>query len=455
MSTKSYRVFICPQSRGHPHGTMSTTTTSNHVRSEDRLVEAMATSLSENLIYYYPDGKYDERQVKLWLEECVAYIRRHTTSEQQQQQQQQREQRLVKQGFTQALLLSKQGSIFPMAPAGGRQNPAPSFSLLDALTSSGGLASIVGWEQVQQAETAQDKLKRLLTIEYMDDVLPDWNDFRVCLLQGLRETNDTTTAAGYLQLHKRWFGRTRSLLDYQSIQIDLCQNVVTVMVEKQQSAETISETDPTAPLLGLFHVMWMDWMLRGLYVQDDRVWEIGRTAWNCMQNLNILEQMMTVDPYAHWFYSWMAHFPPQRILELVAAAEDDSFLPSWIDRCQRQLLGKTAPVDLAFCNYALSILRTILVGTRVALFPWHTLSPALTTSESVETLFDLFLDTTTIEADKEMIVLCDDALETLLYGSREDTVLVERLVQKLTSSHDGLQRVQCHLSARESSETNM
>jgi hypothetical protein len=198
--------------------------------------------------------------------------------------------------------------------------PTTSFSLLDQFNNNAGgrgnggaaAAAFFAWDDVQALKPFE-QIKALQSVQYLDDVLPDWQGgLQVHLQQGLllmccdSDSNDDDDDANnqennkksslllwdeYLELHRKWFGWSRKSNEAETahLAIDLMVNVFQAMVATPASpfpesslslpaataAAAAAATATTAAqisdeneaklkrIMKLWWEMWMDTMIRG------------------------------------------------------------------------------------------------------------------------------------------------------------------------------------------------
>jgi hypothetical protein len=514
---------------------MATLTTTQLLSENDqRLVQTLAIGLAENLLHHYPNTNTNTNtnetdtpdyaaQVQCWLNEILERIQQQHGDGNGNGTDTDNDNDLIM-----AQLVMKEGihrwqsnqSIFASAGAtkkAGSNSKSMTFSFLDqwnAAGTGGGLSlldSIITWDRIQQQTDQDSQLKLLLKVQHMDDIHPDWDKVCPLLLQGLQQqissttttattsdnsdandvvvVDDPSSAGDFIKLHETLFDQSRSSPEYTTAQIQLCQNIVTVLRESLALVSTASAStntsirSPTAQrllrrLVRAFWDMWMDWMVcrgGGPNSNVNLVESIGRDVWSCYSNDNsdsdkiegtfpsVLMQvvMKEQDPYAQWFTSWVAHLPPPKVVSLVESSPQ--LVGSMVLACESTATGYNGGDSNdndhdnhdELCRHSLVLLASILRQTRVSLFPWHIIilndNGALALA-SVSRLFALFHDAmerelrlrTTIHTsasstakrerapDLPRIQVCADAMETLLWGcAKSDPTTFRALLTKL------------------------
>jgi hypothetical protein len=455
--------------------TTATATTLALSENDQLLVQTLAIGLAENLLHHYPDTDADKTpeaaQMQCWLNEILERIQQQhgSTGDYISAMENEKDRNLAQLVMKEGIQRWKSNkSVFASTSAekvdGSKTSKSMTFSFLDqwnAAGTSGGLSlldSIITWDRIQQETASDSKLQLLLKVQHMDDIHPDWDKVCPLLLLGLQQQhstdnsdvvgdNDNPTSTGdFIELHETLFEQSRSSPEYTTAQIQLCQNIVTVLQATLSIHTSTNTTHLLRRLVRAFRNMWMDWMVSrggGPNSNVNLVESIGKDVWSCYWKdysgdndkgtgtfpTILMEVMMEQDPNARWFTSWVAHLPPSKVVSLVESAPQ--FVSYMVLACESSMTGNTGnDKHDALCRHSLVLLASILRQTRVSLFPWQKIFLKGGASASVSGFFKLFhgviereLGLRTIPKtrapDLERIRVSADAIETLLWGCSE------------------------------------
>jgi hypothetical protein len=301
----------------------------------------------------------------------------------------------------------------------GHPRPAKSFSIFMNQFHPGGLADDwISWDRFEQLDTVAEKLALLQKVQYMDDLVPDWDAVCRLLRTGLNLTTTSTATEEpetmvmeFVRLHRKWFHFTRSSNgEYRSIQIDLVQNLVDTVEKNSRSRESSDQeksknvdkeakyssssrrvqNSPTVTELCIYYCydMFEDWVdrLSGLTASDTRMYSIGKHLWQWTASESIRHVMVYHSPYANMFRKWIPFcLTTDQTLELTTTPtpctkQDHHILTS---DCILSNLYKLLEIhirrfeeqgeDIGGATFNLSLFAAILIATRVSRFPWHLL----------------------------------------------------------------------------------
>jgi hypothetical protein len=431
-------------------------------------IEEIASSIADQLCSLYPnDIPEDDTDVKQYLQNLLDSLRQSDTD---------------KDSFSrdyEELLSSIDVAVQKWKSNDKRAEPqkaaATSFSLLDQL--QGGFAPPVAVEEILEAPSVAERLTIFKKINYVEDLLADWKEFRPILRTDL-QTSDST-AFECLQLHRKWFDQGRSSTEYLGLQYDLCQNLMDAIVTHFVSSEiSAMEDNLLVDLIQNWHDMFLDVMQSGHYSRD-----LAENMEVSMMFLlrNISSQpseeeevediipvhiLALIDTQAKWFRSWADHVSPQYLVSLLERTE---ILPDLIVRCR--IKKNDSPSQSSVSNEALrlqsvAILASIIGRTRVPLFPWYLLSQTLSTPlntddmqnpKSIESLspntgfithseskdpssaelgsvLEIFLTAVPYEAKVEWTRTCFNVIELILRGSKTvDNAIFDHLLSTVES----------------------
>lgn len=341
--------------------------------------------------------------------------------------------------------------------SGSSQNsPKPtSISLFLNQFHSGCLTRIITWDKIQeQATSPQEKLTLLKKIEYIDDILQDWEEVLPFLQASLADREATILVDDVVHLHRMWFNLTRGSSvnqEYQSVQINLMQNLVTAVDSWATKMDGDGKPSPSIELCARTSLdMFGDWINRiGASGQrDDSLQKIVTSFWGWIGHQRMQHIMHRHCPYAKWLAKWIAYLTPEESIALVSDAspfshESNTLSCLFIDASTNlhavsQLSVVERDVRYSTAVFNLAVLRSVLVSTRVSHFPWHLLQPAedqlafqaVTTRNSQFQLLNLYIQLIQMAQvptergvasrevnDYHLLLLCVDAIETLLCGS--------------------------------------
>eukprot|EP00934_Nitzschia_sp_Nitz4_P004026 Nitzschia sp. Nitz4//scaffold62_size106224//38758//40146//NITZ4_004351-RA/size106224-processed-gene-0.28-mRNA-1//1//CDS//3329555841//4016//frame0 len=372
------------------------------------------------------------------------------------------------------------------------KNQLTSFSLLDQLQ-AGGFAFPPSIDEIIDTTDLRERLDKLNTIEYVEDLLSIWEELSPLLVAGLTSYDealmDYSLASSYLRLHRKWFDQARSSPEYRSIQWGICGNLV------QSIRQTIATKEGYYPNRAFFvrqvqtwREMFLDLLQRNEYSShSEGILEIGVSyllwlrSYPCksfLQNMstNLLSPtqcMALVDPRADCFESLAQRVTPSHLIsvltltglfvDIVACCQSS---PPWtiVDS------EASTQMDPSLYMYSLAILSLTLEKTRVSLFPWDLwtntpvnspvsseswkdLSPFTKkvlgtsryplrdpSSDEVCRLFSVFLSPLSQQAPVSMWFrhVCYRAVETIVDGSRnlgEGSTILQHLQGKVEASN--------------------
>ena len=255
-------------------------------------------------------------------------------------------------------------------------DPAPdAMSLFLNQLNSGGL-TFVTWPMIQeQATTDDERLALLLRIDYLDDILPDWSEIRDFAQQHWRPQ--------VVQLHRKWYDLSRSSGEYKAFQEALLENLIEAV--KNDKTRKLCVTT----LLDILQ----DCADQNASVEPSTIF----TLFCWLADDTIRNLIMEHGPHAQAFCKWIMNLSPNETLSVV----NDGMLL----RLYKLSLDSEASV---FC---LSVLRSVLVSTRVLRFPWNALS------FSWDDLLLLYLKTLYQHSSNDRVIaICTDAMDTLCNG---------------------------------------
>lgn len=275
----------------------------------------------------------------------------------------------------------------------GETKPTAVTLFLNQFHSSGGglLDSVVTWDKIQgQATTPREKLVMLNKVEYIDDIMMDWEDIRSFLQAELIHSTVDVVA-----LHRQWWHLTRgsSNPEYRALQADLVQNLVSVVDRwALHEGAGFENTGLELELCVCTSLdMFGDWV-DGTGFFDPNAHQtaaIGEALWDWLGHQSLQRVMRRHCPHGKWLAQWVAYQMPNRTIALVSRScrfgKADCSIPTFLFQ-QASLLLERAPLsaavvprddddDFATLVFAVSMFRSVLSSTRVSRFPWHLLLP--------------------------------------------------------------------------------
>jgi len=316
-----------------------------------------------------------------------------------------------------------------------------SFSLFASLV-GGGLNAFVSWEMIQeQASSTAEKLTMLQKVQYIDDILPDWDSaVSPFLKEALADPEVASTA---IRLHRKWFHLTRSCgAEYESMQLDMLENLL--KIECAVPCTFLSEQQKLAITTAMD--MFADFVDRNTESSKRRN-EIGQLLWGKIPTALARQVMVDHDPHASCLTKWiMGYLRAEETINLLTMDPDFNMLEFLLKRAHET----TAALAVGMSNkglterlhptpevcFTLSILRSILVSTRLYRFPWSLLpgTPAamvdhVAPTNLLQPAADSFCrliygtlasntDELKLKDDWQTVVMCSDALDTMLCGCR-------------------------------------
>ena len=382
--------------------------------------DRIRSALVDNLFLLYPQGPpADETQIRTWLSQIVQNEAVAMTSPDGYEV---AIAQAVAEWKTKAAENNQQKIDNPINSQQKTKKQPASFSLFSQLDSSM-FAPRMALEDFQAVTTAEERLPLFEKVANIDDLIFDWNEVLPLVQDGLNSDG----ATDYAKLHRKWFGQGRASMEHWNIRCDLCQNILTAIMnlvtssrDSQSKDETTSDSFSASQqavysLWILWYEMWMDLMQQPLIHNENTIGSptvtMGQQVLLLMRNLesstgySVPSFLALVDPLASWFQAWAARMTPPELLSVLV---DTDILPDLWQRCDaskdagmiltEQCQSQSQLLTVVPKHHALSMLRSILVTTRVLLFPasciWEndehsSLKPqSMLTIESLQDNFD-------------------------------------------------------------------
>jgi hypothetical protein len=278
------------------------------------------------------------------------------------------------------------------------------LSQLNATGGGGGglLGGFVTWDMIREQECSdEEKIDRLAKIQYVDDILADWET-------GIRPFLAQFETLQVCTLYRTWFGKARSTgtTDSYAMQRDLAALLLDGSLSKSSSTQ-VSHWALASTVEMLIDLV--DRQIPDCHALGKRLWRIIL----CNHN-NLVDVVVQTDPYAISFALWLSsdEMTVESTLNLVSGstligADEDSVDISAL--LERAIAGKSVPDEHFY--FTLSMLRSIINCTRVNKFPWE-----LVLERDWADVLSLFLIGAAGTVDERHLATCLDALDILDRG---------------------------------------
>ncbi len=421
---------------------------------ENERVEAMAISLEEQLSIAYPDGpsffrlansgpgneegngeQIEDARFRASVEQVIDGLAYQSDIDE----------------FKKAMAIvvhrwkAKNSNDKNSTTAEGNKIPAgakKSLSLFDQL--QGGFALPVTFDQIEEASSTEERLKVFQKIEYLEDLLMDWNKISPLLRMDLSQSfvTNLTHSLELIDLHRKWFHKGRSSSEYTPLLFGICENLLQTLVNVISSAETnVLANDPEASLNTIvislvqdWKDMWLDLMQRDQYSEElagdmeKQMLELFVGPPGCKVSTLARKELALVDPSAKWFHSWT--YQVQTHDHLISLLRDAKALPELWTQMQtfRNIFERTLDDTLSELH-STAIVSIVLCRSRLSHFPWDSLInpnlPKDSETTVIDEMLELFLNTINFlsnadknESDLTLTIL--DGIETILAGSQSE-----------------------------------
>lgn len=433
--------------------------------SQQQEMEELVSGLAETMSLHFPQGppNHDEKLVKHWLNELTA-ADNHVSDD-------------MRNEILQ-LAMKQWKRRNPDTEQSSKSTIPSSFSLLDQLSS---MPKRIFVHDIQVAPTPAERLQLLLHVSHVDDVASDWNTVLEMLYSGLTQGD---YICDYVDLHRKWFDQCSSSLEYTLLEYGLASNLLKALrqffatrafVSNASSFKLAEELEVPYKMMQQWHVMWMTRMKQ--FRLDDAN-QMARDMMQLMRNFESTHEfsflpahfMALMDPYSEWFSQWIRHaVTPCDVLDNLFAS---GLFYDVMHRCQHEgnIISKSELISMSTTDaimlkegtdvqvsqlqralwlQSLCSLRSILVCTRVVLFPWDQVSqeksaqiPASTLLESLSvesSSFKLEIRKETPHKEAVQVIgcflrmlqdenaateirdVCFEAIKTILCGMQDDT----------------------------------
>lgn len=358
----------------------------------DQKLEWLVSSMAEQLAIAYPNGPmrddnnctFDEDQIK----DLVGQLSCPDDIED------------FKVAFPTAVQQWKSSSIPNLTVDGANSTGATpesfaktSFSLFDQL--QGGFAPPFTVEDIEETESAEERLRLLEKVTFLDDLVMDWGVIGPMLKQDLLSSS-SATILDITALYRKWYDQGRSSNEYEPLLYSLCQTLLETLVD-MMSDPTCDFTDDdhddrsrlVVSLVQTWRDMFLDLMQRDQYCED-----LVEEMEVCMLVLFLRsvacrnhststttssiaqEDLAMIDTESRWFQSWIDHISSTERLTQILYTTTYVLPDLW--RRTQAFPTTTSPSTFALELQAISILAATLSRTRVSQFPWGSLTNAST-----------------------------------------------------------------------------
>lgn len=307
------------------------------------------------------------------------------------------------------------------------------------------LAAYCSWEAMQEeASTAQERLALLQKVEYVDDILPDWDaGVRPFLRQALEDDSDDEKSFcnDAIYLHRKWYQLTRGSgsIEYQALQLDLLENL---LLQEFNSLKDSSIKLRIETSLDIF----ADIVDRGILKNQKCCNEIGKRLWTQLllppSSTPTVWQIM-IDHDAHavaiskWIIGCLKSEDVVSLLSMTVLGQDGTTATTILEKLLKSAKGGSE--QLFEACFSASILRSALVTTRVSGFPWHVIQTDIAVAPQtalagifVQLIYCILDNKRPLSLPREWdaLIMCVDTLDTILCGcfQKEPTETVRKLV---------------------------
>lgn len=306
-----------------------------------------------------------------------------------------------------------------------QQATASSLFSNNAFFFQGNLSYLITLDQIEEATSQEDRLE-LFKSAVVDDLLPDWPSVARLLQQGLMDNR------AYLQVYEKLLNDTIGKVsnEYLIVKMDVCEH----LIDYWYAAETTrtsskNDEDDSSCCLGLVAKVWMDWMINDAYQSEKRAFALGkklyRLHWNSDSSPSQLAMYFAEnDPQGRWFRAWVHHLTPQQGVELAACM---------MDTIDGSLMNRQSEEPKVHDRYWLALVASLLVKTRVSLFPWSSLDCGR--DVAIQTLVGKLLGALSNGTTSSRTVYVE-AVDSILWGCHADKELFRLVAEKVKSCPD-------------------
>ena len=326
-----------------------------------------------------------------------------------------------------------------------------SVSLFDQL--QGGFPMPVSFEEIEGASSSEQRLEVLQKIEYLEDLVMDWNKIGPVLVKDLSESflSNPTFCLELIDMHRKWFHKGRSSSEYTPLLFGICENLLQTLAKtKTIDEKVIDDTIENHQIIIVeslvknWRDMWLDLMQRDQYSEDlaehmeQSMFELFLGPADCKVSLFAQEVLASVDSNATWFQSWTNHLPTNDHLVSLLTGDPKALLELWDKIRLSRYRGERNSMSLL---HPTAIISIVLCRTRLSQFPWYALTNSNPPEDGksginnfravIDEMLEVFLhavvflsvddrtDPDSTRSDLRLIFL--DGIEAILAGSRVDT----------------------------------
>lgn len=268
------------------------------------------------------------------------------------------------------------------------------MSLLDQL--QGGFPLPISFEEIRDAPSSEERLNVLQKVNYLEDLLMDWNKIHPLLTDDLCESFlfNPDLAVQLINLHRKWFDQGRSSSEYTPLLYGICEKLLETLtkiisdkeLQEMQDAIETSQCTIVASLVQNWSDMWLDLMQRDQYMEElaepieKYMFELFLRPGSYKMSRMAQKILGLSDPSAKWFQSWVNHVQTSNLISFFRSS--NVLRELWTrSRTFQDNSGRhtdSAPFQL----HSIAVLSITLCQTRLSQFPWD----AFTNSKSPEDL---------------------------------------------------------------------
>ncbi len=254
-----------------------------------------------------------------------------------------------------------------------------SVSLFDQL--QGGFPMPVSLEEIEEASSSEQRLKVLQKIEYLEDLVMDWNKIGSLLVKDLSELffSNPALCLELVDMHRKWFHKGRSSSEYTPLLFGICENLLQTLAKTKSIDDTMGNHQIiiVESLVKNWRDMWLDLMQRDQYEEglagdmEQSMIELFLGPADCKVSLLAQGVLASVDSSATWFQSWTNHVPSNDHLVSFLTSDPKGLLELWDKIRLSRYKGERNSMSLL---HPTAIISIVLCRTRLSQFPWYALT---------------------------------------------------------------------------------
>lgn len=359
--------------------------------------ELVAEKFALILSAAFPDRKtFDESLVETWIGELYdAYAKEPNVDE-------------ITEGIVR--LAVRKWKSPPEGEPDSVEVNSKSVSLWNQLQ---GFSPRVFWPDIENVEASPAaRLVLLQKVDHVDDVSSDWAEVQKLLQGGLEEPDLTVD---YTELHVKWFDQCSSAAEFQTLQVDLCRNLLHYLqrhFSKNFHCAESSSIGFSTHQNAVFHVlqrwdqMWAA-LLSKHFIPEESLNEMVFEILIMMKSMRVPNEqpagmglfpshfLAILDPYSSWFHRWVRRIAAPTAACVIRASEivphlwlrcesSGSMGNLYVERDETELVttrdipeGDTLTTDVlnqAIHVQSIAMLCQIMEEMRDFYFPWDHLS---------------------------------------------------------------------------------